>query len=175
MGREHNPSSYPMGNPKDAREADAERRRQAQARRPLIAKWAPDIPTGYIHVDDAIEYMHRRWGKMLRAETLEAFSRDDSGPKYTMFGDFPDRSRGQRYYRFDDIDLWVYRTISGVPASWKETRRIKSTVPVTQVTDLQEGLRRPLLDGTKVNLRGANGEEQSDGGSGIEEDGRRGP
>ena len=158
-GGEHNPSGYPSGNPKQDREADAERRRQAQARRPLIAKWAPDIPTGYIHVDDAIEYMHRRWGKMLRAETLEAFSRDDSGPKYTIFGDFPDRSRGQRYYRFDDIDLWVYRTISGVPASWKETRRIKSSVPVTQVTDLQEGLRRPLLDGTKVNLRGADGEE----------------
>ena len=119
---------------------DQERRRAAQARRPLIAKWEPDLPTGYIHVDDAIEYMRRRWGRLLQAQTLEAFSRDDSGPRYTIFGDFPDKSRGQRYYAFDDIDMWVYRTISGVPAAWKETRRIKSTVPIRriEITDVNE-------------------------------------
>lgn len=167
MGREHNPSSYPSGNPVKDREADQERRRQAQARRPLIAKWAPDIPTGYIHVDDAIEYMHRRWGKALRAETLEAFSRDESGPKYAIMGDWPaknhlgEENRGERYYKFDDIDMWVYRTFSGVPASWKETRRIKSSVPVRRIK-LSDIPQRMLTN-----------EEPSNGGTGIEEDGRR--
>ena len=174
MGRRN-----PTGNPKEDREADLERRREAQARKPLIAKWAPDIPTGYIHVDDAIEYMHRRWGKALRAEVFERFSTDEGGPKYVIMGDYPDKSRGERYYKFDDIDMWVYRTFSGVPASWKETRRIKSSVPVTQVTDLQEALRRPLLDGTRMkpdgDTFGENGhrEQEGDGRTGSEEDGWR--
>jgi hypothetical protein len=132
-GGEHNPSGYPAGNPAQEREKDAERRAAAQARKPLIAKWDPNIPTGYIHVDDAIEYMRRRWGKALRAEILEAFSRDDSGPKWMIFGDWPDKSRGERYYAFDDIDMWVWRTFSGLPASWTETRRVKSSVPVRRI------------------------------------------
>jgi hypothetical protein len=164
--------NYPQGSPVKAREEDAQRRAAAQSRKPLIAKWDPNIPTGYIHVDDTIEYMRRRWGKALRAEHLEAFSRDANGPQWTIFGDFPDKSRGERYYKFDDIDLWVYRTFSGVPASWRETRHIRSAVPVTQVENLLDGLRRPLLDGTKI--RGENGEEQSDGRTGIDEDGWRG-
>jgi hypothetical protein len=137
-GGEH----YPMGNPKQERELDQERRARAQARKPLIAKWDPDIPTGYIHVDDAIEYMRRRWGKMLQAQTLEAFSRDDTGPKWTIFGDWPDKSRGERYYAFDDIDLWVYRTMTGVPAAWRDIRKLpkgqQSTVPDIRVTPLDK-------------------------------------
>jgi hypothetical protein len=168
-GREHNP----MGNPKYDREKDQERRAQAQARKPLIAKWDTNIPAGYIHVDDAIEYMRRRWGKMMRAEMLENFSRDDTGPRYTMFGDWPDKSRGERHYAFDDIDMWVYRTMTGVPAGWRDIRKLpkgqQSTMPVTMVENLYGGLRRPVLDGMKV----SNGEEPSDGRTGIEEDGRR--
>lgn len=156
MGRRN-----PTGNPKKDREADQERRREAQARKPLIAKWAPDIPTGYIHVDDAIEYMHRRWGKALRAEVLERFSTDEGGPKYVIMGDYPDRSRGQRYYAFDDIDMWVYRTISGVPAAWRDVRRLsegeRSTVPIR-----------------RIELGDIHGKEPSDGWSRIEEDGRHG-
>lgn len=129
-GGEHYPRSK---TPTQDNERDLERRRQAQARRPLIAQWAPDIPTGYIHVDDAIEYMHRRWGNALRAESYEAFSRDDTGPKWTIFGDWPDKTRGERYYMFNDIDMWVYRTLTGVPASWKETRGKLSTVPVRRI------------------------------------------
>lgn len=121
-------------NPAEQRDSDQQRRAQAQARRPLINQWAPDVPTGYIHVDDAIEYIKRRWGKMIRAQHLEAFSRDDTGPRYTIFGDWPDKSRGQRHYAFDDIDMWVYRTISGVPAGWRDIRKLpqgqRSTVPV---------------------------------------------
>ena len=161
-GREHNPSGNLTGNtPSQNREQDQERRRQAQARRPLIAQWVPDLPVGYIHVDDAIEYIHRRWGKGLRAEVLEAFSRDDTGPKYTIFGDWPDKSRGERYYAFDDIDMWVYRTFSGVPASWKETRRVESSVPIRRIK-LSDTPQRMLTN-----------EEPSDGGSRIEENGRR--
>jgi hypothetical protein len=150
-------------NPKYEREKDQERRAQAQARRPLIAQWQPNLPAGYIHVDDAIEYMKRRWGRMIRAEMLEAFSRDDTGPKWTIFDDWPDKSRGERHYAFDDIDMWVYRTMTGVPASWKETRRLPSSVPVTMVKDLREAIGRPLLDGTRINL---DGEEPSDGRTG---------
>ena len=156
--REH----YSSGStPTQERELDQERRAKAQARRPLIAKWSPDLPTGYIHVDDAIEYMHRRWGKMLRAEVLEAFSRDETGPRYMIVGDWPDKNRGERCYKFEDIDLWVYRTMTGVPASWRETRRIKSSVPVRRIK-LSDIPQRMLTN-----------EEPSDGRSGIEEDGRR--
>lgn len=178
MGR-HNPTG---NTPQQDREKDQERRRQAQARRPLIAQWASDIPTGYIHVDDAIEYMKRRWGKMLRAETLEAFSRDDTGPRYAIFGDWPpknhlgEENRGERYYAFDDVDMWVYRTVTGVPAGWRDIRKLpegqRSTVPVTMVEDLRDGLRRPLLDGTRMKDI-TDGEEPSDGRTGIEKDGRR--
>jgi len=165
MGREHNPSGYPSGNPKQDREADAERRARAQARKPLIAKWDPNIPAGYIHVDDAIEYIRRRWGKMARAEMLEMFSRDDAGPKYVIFGDFPDKSRGERYYAFDDIDLWVYRTMTGVPASWREALGRPSTVPVRRIAlgDIPNGEQRERADGSK----------SRNGRTGIEEDGRR--
>jgi hypothetical protein len=154
----------PAGNstPGRDRENDAQRRRDAQARRPLIAKWAPDIPTGYIHVDDAIEYMHRRWGKALKAETLESFSRDDTGPKWTIFGDWPDKSRGERYYVFDDIDMWVYRTMTGVPASWREALGKPSTVPVRRIA-FSDIPNRMLTD-----------EEPRDGRPRIEEDGRHG-
>jgi hypothetical protein len=152
----------PSGNtPSQERELDQERRARAQARRPLIAKWSPDLPTGYIHVDDAIEYMHRRWGKMLRAEILENFSRDETGPRYMIVGDWPDKNRGERCYKFEDIDLWVYRTMTGVPASWRETRRIKSSVPVRRIK-LSDIPQRMLTN-----------EEPSDGRSGIEEDGWR--
>jgi hypothetical protein len=150
--------------PRQENEADAERRREAQARRPLIAKWAPNIPTGYIHIDDAIEYMTRRWGRMLRAETLEAFSREETGPKYAIVGDWPNKNRSERYYKFDDIDMWVYRTVSGVPAGWNDVRKLpkgrRSTVPIRRIelTDMRE-----LLDG----------KEPSNGWTGIEEDGRR--
>lgn len=176
-------SVYPTGNtPQQDREKDQERRRQAQARRPMIAQWAADTPTGYIHIDDAIEYMTRRWGKMLRAETLEAFSRDDTGPRYAIFGDWPpknhlgEENRGERYYAFDDVDMWVYRTVTGVPAGWRDIRKLpegqRSTVPVTMVEDLRDGLRRPLLDGTRMKDI-TDGEEPSDGRTGIEKDGRR--
>ena len=163
----HGKEYYPSGNPAKDREQDLERRRAAQARRPLIAKWLPDLPAGYIHVDDAIEYMHRRWGRMLRAEVLERFSTDEGGPRYMIMGDWPDKNhlgeenRGERYYAFDDIDMWVYRTISGVPASWKETRRIKSSVPVRRIK-LSDIPQRMLTN-----------EEPSDAWTGIEENGRR--
>jgi hypothetical protein len=160
--------TYPQGNRKD-QDRDQERRAAAQSRKPLIANWDPSIPAGYIHVDDAIVYIQRRWGNALCAEVLEAFSRDDSGPKWTIFGDWPDKSRGERYYEFNDIDIWVYRTFTGVPASWQETRRIKSSVPIRRI---QLGDAPPTSDLDVVELR--NGEEQSDGGTGIEKDGRRG-
>jgi hypothetical protein len=154
-------ASNTQGNPAVQREADQERRAAAQARRPLINQWAPDVPTGYIHVDDAIEYIKRRWGKMIRAQHFEAFSRDDAGPKYTIFGDWPDKSRGQRYYAFEDIDMWVYRTISGVPAGWRDIRKLpsgaRSTVPVL------------MVDGDTY------GKEQRRLRSGQREDGRGGP
>ena len=98
---------------------------------------------------------------MLRAEVLERFSTDEGGPRYMIMGDFPDKSRGERYYAFDDIDMWVYRTISGVPASWKETRRIKSSVPVRRIK-LSDIPQRMLTH-----------EEPSDARTGIEENGRR--
>jgi hypothetical protein len=157
---------YPPGNPRQDREQDQQRRAAAQARRPLISKWEPDLPTGYIHVDDAIEYMRRRWGKMLRAEVLENFSRDETGPKYVMMGDWPDKSRGERYYMFEDIDLWVYRTMAGVPAGWRDIRRLpkgqRSTVPTRRIE---------FIDAPPMEF--PNGEEPSNGRTGIEEDGRR--
>jgi hypothetical protein len=160
---------YSKGNSKQ-REQDQERRAAAQARKPLIANWDPSIPAGYIHVDDAIVYLQRRWGKALRAEVLEAFSRDETGPKWTMFGDWPDKSRGERYYMFDDIDMWVYRTFTGVPAGWKETRHIRSSVPVIPLESLPPAERRRA----RFTLEGVTeDEEQSDGRTGIEEDGRR--
>jgi hypothetical protein len=152
-----------MGNPVKEREADAERRARAQARKPLIAKWEPNIPAGYIHVDDAIEYMRRRWSKMARAEMLEMFSRDDTGPKWTIFGDWPaknhlgEENRGERYYAFDDIDLWVYRTMTGVPASWREALGRPSTVPVRRI-ELEDF---------------SHAKESSNGRTRIEKDGRR--
>lgn len=150
------------------READEARRAQAQARAPLIAKWDPNIPPGFIHVDDAIEYIHRRWGNMIRAEHYEAFSRDATGPQWTVFGDWPDKSRGQRYYKFDDIDLWVWRTVSGLPASWMETHDKRSVVPVLEVS---EEYHRKWLERT----RGlTHAKEPSDGRTGIKKDGRRG-
>jgi hypothetical protein len=159
---------YSKGNPRQERERDQERRAAAQSRKPLIAKWDPTIPAGYIHVDDAIVYMQRRWGRALRAEHLEAFSRDQTGPQWTIFGDWPDKSRGERYYEFNDIDLWVWRTLSGVPASWRETRHIRSSVPVRRI---QLGDAPPTSDLDVVELR--NGEEPSNGGTGIKEDGWR--
>jgi hypothetical protein len=166
--------TYPEGNtPRQVNERDQERRARAQARKPLIAKWDPGIPTGYIHVDDAIEYMHRRWGKMLRAEILENFSRDEAGPKYTIFGDWPDKSRGERYYMFEDIDLWVYRTMAGVPAGWRDIRRLpkgqRSTVPVRTIEDeLFQKLSGRVRGGKSIEH-----EESSDGRTRIKEDGRR--
>ena len=153
-----------MNSPAQQRQNDAERRAQAQARRPLISQWAPDVPTGYIHVDDAIEYIKRRWGKMLRAQMLEAFSRDDTGPKYTIFGDWPPKNhlgevnRGQRHYAFDDIDMWVYRTVSGVPAGWRDIRKLpqgqRSTVPVNMVEgDLHGSKQSRIWRGQQENGR----------------------
>lgn len=163
--------TYPVSNPAQQREADQARRAQAQARAPLIAKWDPNVPTGFIHVDDAIEYIRRRWGKALRAEHYEAFSRDKTGPRYVIFGDWPDKSRGERYYKFDDIDMWVYRTFTGVPAGWEDVRKLpegqRSMVPRIELTDADRAggraVRRMLRDA----------EEQSDDGTRIEEDGRR--
>jgi hypothetical protein len=163
-------TNYSQGNSATQREQDQERRANAQARKPLIAKWDPSIPTGYIHVDDAIIYMQRRWGKALRAEVLEAFSRDETGPRWTIFGDWPDKSRGERYYMFEDIDMWVYRTFSGVPAGWKETRHLRSSVPVIPLDRLPSAERRKA----SFTLEGlTDGEEQSDGRTGQQEDGRR--
>lgn len=173
-GRDHNPSG---NTPSQERELDQERRAQAQARRPLIAKWSSNLPTGYIYVDDAIEYMRRRWGNMLRAEVLEAFSRDDTGPKYMVVGEWPDKNRGERCYKFEDIDLWVYRTMSGVPAGWREIRRLpkgqQSTVPVLRVEDMRPSLREEWEETLGLPPLGdANHEEPSDGRTGIEKDGR---
>jgi hypothetical protein len=150
-------SATPYYTKAEIADQDLKRRREAQARRPLIAQWAPNIPTGYIHVDDAIEYMHRRWGPMITAEMLENFSRDETGPQYTIFGDWPDKSRGERFYAFDAVDMWVYRTVTGVPASWKAVLGRRSTVPEN----------RELTDGT------GHREQEGDGRTRIEEDGRR--
>jgi hypothetical protein len=88
----------------------------------------------------------------------EAFSRDDTGPRYVIMGDWPDASRGERYYMFEDIDLWVYRTKTGVPAAWRDIRKLppsqRSTVPVL------------MLDGDEY------GKEQSNVRRRLEEDGR---
>jgi hypothetical protein len=121
-----------------------------------------------VHVDDAIEYMRRRWGKALRAEMLEAFSRDDSGPQYMVFGDYPDRNRGERYYMFEHIDMWVYRTFTGVPAGWKETRHIRSSVPIRRI-ELGNAPQQELLD----NREASDGSQPSDGRTRIEKNGRR--
>jgi hypothetical protein len=151
--------TYPQSKQRES-EHDQERRAAAQQRKPLIANWDPNIPAGYLHVDDAIVYMQRRWGKALRAEVLEAFSRDETGPKWTIFGDWPDKTRGERYYLFNDIDMWVYRTFSGVPASWKETRHLRSSVPVRRI-ELGDDPRQELLD----NREAGNGSQPSDGRS----------
>ena len=150
--------------PADQARDDAERRARAQSRRPIISKWAIDVPAGYIHVDDAIEYMRRRWGNALRAEILERFSREKTGPLQFLFGESPDR-RGERYYKFDDVDLWVWRTVSGVPASYLETRTRKSTVPVLTVEDAE-------LDTLMQGVR--DGKEQGRIRAGSESDGRQG-
>jgi hypothetical protein len=86
-----------------------------------------------------------------------------------MFGDWPDKSRGERYYKFDDIDMWVYRTFTGVPASWQETRHIRSSVPVRRI-ELGDAPRQELLNDREA----GNGSQPSDGRTGIEEDGWRG-
>jgi hypothetical protein len=162
-------------NPAKDREQDAQRRADAQARRPLIAKWAPDIPTGYIHIDDAIEYIRRRWGKAVRAETLEAFSRDATGPKYVIFGDWPDTNRGERYYAFDDIDMWVYRTFTGVPASWRHALGGPSTVPTKLLGDndyaKEQGRVRTRIGQDGRRRSKASAPEDSDAGEAA--DGRR--
>ncbi len=94
-------------------------RRKAAAREPLIAKWAPEIPVGYIHVDDAIDYIKRRWGPAVRTDVLESFLHVHKGPLPMIIPSVDGRK--ECYYAFDAIDLWVYRTLSGVPASWRET------------------------------------------------------
>ena len=142
-------------------------RQQAEARRPLIEQWPEAIPSGYVASDDAVLYLRQRFGKALTTQKLEAFQSGQSGPRPLKVGKLI-------CYAFDEVDLWAYRMLTGVPADWRDVRERLSTVPVTMVEDLREGFHRPLLDGTPVNTkrRQPDGEEQSNGRSGIETDGR---
>jgi hypothetical protein len=141
-------------------------RKQAAERRPLIEQWPEAIPSGYIASDDAVLYLRQRFGKALTTQKLEAFESGQSGPRPLKVGKLV-------CYAFDEVDLWAYRMLTGVPADWREVRDRLSLVPVRMVENLRDALKLPLLDGTPVNTirSDPDGEEPSDGRSGIEEDG----
>ena len=126
---------------------DQELRNAAAKRKPLIAKWASDIPAGYIHSDDTYEYMKRRWGSALTTERLEKFFKPEFGPcTLAVTGeDEHGRKKREYYYAFDEIDMWVYRTLTGVPASWRETLGRTSTMPVRELEHLPEYEQREML------------------------------
>lgn len=113
----------------DAMREDQERRERAVERRPNIAP--VPLPPGFLPVEEAAAYVQRRWGKAVSSEKLRMFMDPQYGPK-------PYSLDGETYYRYDEIDLWVYRTLSGVPASWRETQGRISTVPVRRLEDLPE-------------------------------------
>lgn len=151
---------------------DKQRREDAKKRRPLIEQWPVAIPVGYVASEDAVLYLRQRFGRALTSEKIEAFQIGQSGPRPVMEGKVA-------AYAFDELDLWVYRTLTGVPADWRETRGIKSTVPVTMVEDLSEVDDLPLLNGVKWRERRTdeqddNHEEPSNGRPRQQEDGRNG-
>ena len=111
---------------------DIERRQRASLRTPMIAKWSADVPTGYIHAYDAVEYIKRRWGSAISRDKLEALARMDDCPRPLMLHDgmIDGKASMEAFYAFEEIDLWVYRTLSGVPSNWRDTRGQISTMPV---------------------------------------------
>jgi hypothetical protein len=132
---------------------DEQLRKQAQERRPLIEQWPEAIPSGYVASDDAVLYLRQRFGKALTSQKLEAFESGQSGPRPLKVGNLI-------CYAFDEVDLWAYRMLTGVPADWRDVRDRLSTVPVTRVEnmrvtareDWEDALGLPLLDGTPVNM-----------------------
>jgi hypothetical protein len=121
---------------------DEQLRQQAEARRPLIEQWPEAIPSGYIASDDAVLYLRQRFGKALTTEKLNAFESGQSGPRPLRVGKLI-------CYAFDEVDLWAYRMLTGVPASWRETEGRVSMVPRLKWEDLPVEERRslpPLVD-----------------------------
>ena len=123
-----------------AKRTDQLRREQAYERAPHIAPLP--IPPGFLPVEEAAAYVQRRWGRAISSERLRMFMDPVHGPKpYSLDG-------GETYYAYDEVDLWVYRTLSGVPASWRETQGRLSTVPVRKLEDLppheRQGYERAL-------------------------------
>jgi hypothetical protein len=117
----------------DVTTSDDTLRVSAARRKPFLAREAPDVPPGFINTDDAVEYMKRRWGPAVRTEMIEQILSSELGPKTLSLA-------GVAYYAFDEIDLWVYRTLSGVPASWRENLGRASAVPVYTIeVGLEEG------------------------------------
>ena len=107
---------------------DQQRRTEMEARAPRIAPLP--LPPGFLPVEEAAAYVQRRWGKAISSDRLRMFMDPVHGPKpYSLDG-------GETYYAYDEVDLWVYRTLSGVPASWRETQGRISTVPVRRLEDL---------------------------------------
>jgi hypothetical protein len=124
----------------DEMRRDRTLRDQSAARAPRIAPLP--LPSGFLPVEEAAAYVQRRWGRAVSSEKLRAFMDPQHGPKpYSLDG-------GETYYAYDEVDLWVYRTLSGVPASWRETQGRISMVPVRRLEDLprheQASLQRAL-------------------------------
>lgn len=152
---------------------DIERRQRASLRTPMIAKWSADVPTGYIHAYDAVEYIKRRWGSAISRDKLEALARMDDCPRPLMLHDgmIDGKASMEAFYAFEEIDLWVYRTLSGVPSNWRDTRDQISTMP--------DSTRRWRTLTMREKEREKEREEENDAkgagneGSRGEEDGRR--
>jgi hypothetical protein len=113
---------------------DEQLRKQAQERRPLIEQWPEAIPAGYIASEDAVLYLRQRFGKALTTEKLSAFESGQSGPRPLKVGQLI-------CYAFDEVDLWAYRMLTGVPADWRDTKDRVSMVPVVMVEDMRPSLR----------------------------------
>ena len=119
---------------------DDQRRKEAAERREIIQQWPVEIPTGFAVADDIIAYIRQRWGHAITTEKLEMFASGQSGPR-------PVACDGYTCYAFDEVDLWVYRTLSGVPADWREVGEKLSTVPIrrVEVDDLRSLMKKSRL------------------------------
>jgi hypothetical protein len=145
---------------------DQRRREQSQERslRPAA------IPSGLVLREDAVIYVKNRWGPAITTSMLERLLDEERGPP-------PITIDTHTYYSYADVDMWVYRTFSGVPAGWREVAGRISTVPVRQLEKLSasDKAHLPIAFIRRAEIgEQRHGEEPSNGGTGRKEDGRGG-
>ena len=126
---------------------DIERRQRAALRTPMIANWSADVPTGYIHAYDAVEYIKRRWGSAISRDKLEALARMDDCPRPLMLHDGmidSEKQSMEAFYARSGRGILTFGCIpylpGSVPSNWRDTTaqsaqgaRQISTMPVRSV------------------------------------------